>query len=202
MAEMDKPTVCKGEEVLSMLLESNAQYARGETTITGVAPIDRERLSTGQSPCAAIITCADSRVSPEIMFRQGLGQLFVIRSAGNLAQGPQVLGSLQYAVEHLNVPLVIILGHSKCGAVGAAVQDVQLSGMLSMLIKDIANAIQDAGGLTKDVGEAVKRNVKGGVSGLRNDETSVFAKAEAQGNTLIRGAVYDIDTGLVSLVEV
>lgn len=103
----------RGEHVMYKLMKENAKYVEGRHKNHQDVPLKRKRLARdGQVPVAAVIACADSRVAPEIMFRATIGELFVIRTAGNVTWGDEVEGSLQYAVNHLNVPLVLVLGHS------------------------------------------------------------------------------------------
>ncbi len=96
----------------------------------------RALLAKGQHPHAVILSCADSRVAPELLFDQGLGDLFVLRVAGNISD-PFVLGSIEYAVEHLHAPLIVVLGHESCGAVAAALTKVDFPGNLGTLIKEV-----------------------------------------------------------------
>lgn len=188
--------------VLKKLLESNYSYAAGRSKNHKDVAKNRVKLANhGQKPVAAIIACADSRVSPEIIFRATLGDLFVIRAAGNTPWGPEVIGSLEYAVDHLNVPLVLILGHTKCGAVAAACAGGDpLPGQLGEHITAIATNIEAAGGIPDDMDIAVRRNVKAGVGMLRKDTESFMAKAVERG-VLLRGAIYNINTGKVALLK-
>src|SRR5207248_7711581 len=93
-------------------------------------------LAKGQHPFAVVLTCADSRVAPELVFDQGLGDLFVLRVAGNITD-PFTLGSIEYAVEHVHTPLIVVLGHENCGAVAAALTKVEFPGNLGTLIKEV-----------------------------------------------------------------
>eukprot|EP00171_Calliarthron_tuberculosum_P014723 IDg14723t1 len=146
------------------MLENRA-YVAGRAKKHDDVPRERARLAAeGQAPVAAVIACADSRVAPEILFRATLGELFVIRAAGNTPWGPEVVGSLEYAVEHLHVPLVLVLGHTKCGAVGAACSGGDpLPGALGAHIAAIKRALdKDGAGPPRDVDCAVRRNVRAG----------------------------------------
>ena len=109
------------EKALAALIEGNRRYQAQHVTHPHQNAARRAELAAGQHPIAAVLSCADSRVPPEIVFDQGLGDLFVVRVAGNITDDV-VLGSLEYAVEHLGVPLVVVLGHYKCGAIQAAVE--------------------------------------------------------------------------------
>ena len=114
----DKPGLT-GEQAWRCLKEGNERFAAGRLAGKDVGPARRKELTAGQQPFAVVLSCADSRVPPEIIFDQGLGEIFVVRVAGNISE-PFALGSIDYAVEHLHVPLIVVLGHEKCGAVAAA----------------------------------------------------------------------------------
>jgi hypothetical protein len=113
------PTVSP-EAALTRLVEGNKRFVAGSTTHPDQTAERRTETAKGQHPFAIILTCADSRLSPEILFDEGIGDLFVVRNAGNLLDD-HVLGSIEYAVEHLHATLIVVLGHTKCGAVSAAV---------------------------------------------------------------------------------
>lgn len=118
-------TMTKSEVILEDLLAANKKYANDELTgdliAAGAKESVRKSLENGQAPVACVVCCSDSRVPPEVIFQKGLGQLFVVRTAGNRADDDSVLGSVQYAICHLNVPLLMVLGHSSCGAMKAAI---------------------------------------------------------------------------------
>lgn len=194
-----EPTATTGKKVLADLLKQNAEFAKGYERTHSDLMMTRAALSTGQSPPVAVIACADSRVAPEIMFRARLGEIFVMRVAGNTATGPQVLGSLQYAVDVLGVKLVMVLGHTKCGAVAAACSGAQLPQTeLAAHVGDIARHIDDFGGLHERVDEAVVQNVQAQVAFLEDD---LVHRAVAD-PPLVVGAVYDIASGKVATVGV
>lgn len=196
----------RAKTIFSDLLSENAKYAQGDSSSQATlspASLRTDLATNGQHPVAAIIACADSRVSPEIVFNAGIGHLFVIRTAGNVAWGDATVGSLEYAVDHLDVPLVIVLGHSKCGAVGAAVASIgaapagesQLGRHVARLA-DVVRPVVDR----PDVGKvSVETVVQDGVLRLKNAPGGV-GKAVKEGRAVVMGAVYDIDTGLVHQV--
>ena len=139
----------------------------------------RAALAGGQSPFAIVLTCSDSRVAPELFFDQGLGDLFVIRNAGNVLDD-HVIGSMEYAVEHLHAPLIIVVGHEKCGAVSAAVAGGEIPGHLHSVIDDLAPAVE----LTKDlpgdkVDNAVRANAQRAAEILMHVEPILKAAASA-----------------------
>jgi carbonic anhydrase len=160
--------------------------------------LDRRRqLVTGQHPHAEILSCSDSRVPPEIVFDQGLGDLFIVRVAGNVASDTE-LGSLEYGAEHLHVPLIVVLGHESCGAVTAAVQGGPPEGHIAALIDLIKPAVEKTRGLSGDpVANAVRMNVEMVVKQLRSS-TPLLSELVAQHKVRIVGAVYSIETGSVT----
>lgn len=193
----------KGEAVLRSLLAQNAAFIRGEERHFPHTTSTRSQLAeTGQAPAAAVLACADSRVPPELIFRAGLGELFVVRTAGNTARGDEALGSIDYAVDHLGVSLVIVLGHTHCGAVGAAVGGGDpLPGALGRHIDGICKGLEAHGGLGHGVEEAVECNVRNNVDALREDVDGSVAVAERERKLLVVGAVYDITSGAVRVLE-
>ena len=160
--------------------------------------IERQReLASGQSPHAEILSCADSRVPPELIFDQGLGDLFIIRVAGNVVSDTE-LGSLEYGAEHLHVPLLVVLGHQHCGAVTAAVEGGEAVGHIGALIALLRPAIEKTRGMSGDpVENAVKANVEMVVKQLRT-ETPLLAELVTHGKLKVVGAVYSLDTGKVT----
>lgn len=160
--------------------------------------LDRQRqLISGQHPHAEILSCSDSRVPPEIIFDQGLGDLFIIRVAGNVASDIEI-ASLEYGAEHLHIPLLVVLGHESCGAVTAAVQGGPPEGHLGALIDLINPAVQKTRGMQGDpVANAVRVNVEMVVKQLRSS-TPILSELVAHGKLKIVGAVYSIETGSVT----
>jgi carbonic anhydrase len=155
------------------------------------------QLASGQSPHAEILSCADSRVPPEIIFDQGLGDLFVVRVAGNVVSDTE-LGSLEYGAEHLHVPLLVVLGHQHCGAVTAAVEGGEADGHIDALTNLLRPAVEKTRGLPGDpVDNAMKANVEMVVKQLRTS-APVLAKLVSRGNLKVVGAIYSLDTGQVT----
>ncbi len=179
-------------EALNRLMIGNNEYLKAKHGMGEVSSDLRDRLAQeGQNPYAVIITCSDSRVVPEHIFSCGLGEVFVIRVAGNVVGSTQI-ASAAYAVSHLGVPLVMVLGHSDCGAVGAALDHCD-DEALQPLIAPICDAI----GQETDPLRACLLNVESSVGALRAD--SVLGPAEQAGAIMIQGAIYDLATGRVSL---
>ena len=160
--------------------------------------IDRQReLIAGQHPHAEILSCSDSRVPPEIVFDQGLGDLFIIRVAGNVATDTEI-GSLEYGAEHLHIPLLVVMGHESCGAVTAAVEGGPPEGHIASLMSLIKPAVDKSHDMPGDpVANAVRANVEMVVKQLRTS-TPILSELVAHGKLKIVGAVYSIKTGTVT----
>ena len=172
---------------LQLLKEGNERYLKGALVKKASYAADREVLNSGQKPFAVVLTCADSRAAPEIFFDQKLGDIFTIRNAGNVAD-TTALGSLEYAVEHLKSPLVVVVGHSKCGAVTAAYEGGDLPPNIAHIVGYIKPAVAKGG----DIDAAVHANVEIMVEQIKED-----AIVEHLGVTVV-GAYYDIHTGEVT----
>ena len=160
-------------------------------------------VAAGQHPFAAVLSCADSRVPPEVLFDQGLGDLFVVRSAGQVLD-QAVLGSIQYGVEHLTTPLLVVLGHSECGAVKATIEAIETKAKPSgTAIDDLVTAIKPAvieaeviGAEEEKVVEvAISVNVERIVEALKQDH--VIGEAVSKRTLKVAGAIYDLTTGEV-----
>jgi carbonic anhydrase len=172
---------------LRYLQDGNARYLKNEGIPRDTHHLDREILQHGQKPFAVIITCSDARVVPEIYFDQKLGDIFVIRNAGNIAD-TITLGSVEYAVKHLKAPLVVVVGHSRCGAVtGAFSSDSEYSENLNTLINTIRPVIKNCGSLD----EAIHANIYHVVKAIQNN--SIIKDM----GTTVMGAYYNIESGEV-----
>ncbi len=186
--------------VLRQLMDGNKRYAANHASHPHQVAARRTELATAQHPRAVILGCADSRVPPELVFDQGLGDLFVVRVAGNVASD-EVLGSIEYAVEHLGATLIVVLGHERCGAVGAAVKGGDPEGHVASLVKEILPAVQQTKGQPGDsVENALRANVSRVVARIQADE-SVLKPAIQAGKIKVVGARYDLDTGLIGLLN-
>jgi len=195
------------EDVLADLMAGNERFVAGRPESPRRRPEDFGPLAAGQFPEAAIITCSDSRVPPEILFDQGVGDLFVVRVAGNVVGGTGVVvkGSVEYAVAELKVPLVMVLGHSNCGAVKAAVQHIDakdaLPGAINGLVELIKPAVEQVRNQPGDkLANAIRANVELGVERLTELEP-ILAEAVTQKRVRVVGATYDLATGRVALVS-
>ena len=192
-----EPAAPTADGALKLLKEGNDRFAQGKLAPQKLGADRRAVLAKGQHPFAVVLGCADSRVAPELVFDQGLGDLFVLRVAGNLTD-PLILGSIEYAVEHLHVPVIVVLGHEKCGAVDAALSKKEFPGNLGTLVKDVHTG--------KDLPKedalpiAVKNNVVFQTS--RMTEKSDLLKKEATAKKIkIVGGVYQLGSGKVEWVE-
>jgi carbonic anhydrase len=185
------------DSVLAELKAGNAHHVAHRYQHPNETAERLRQLASEQKPHAEILSCADSRVPPEIIFDQGLGDLFVVRVAGNVVSDTE-LGSLEYGAEHLHVPLLVVLGHQHCGAVTAAVEGGEVEGHIGALTNLLRPAVEKTRGLPGDpVDNAVKANVEMVVKQLRAS-TPVLAKLVSQGKLKVVGAIYSLDTGQVT----
>src|SRR5213593_3153210 len=161
----------------------------------------RAELTKSQHPFAIVFSCSDSRVPPEIVFDQGLGDLFVIRVAGNVIDDHS-LGSIEYAVDHLAVRLIVVLGHQRCGAVKAAKETIAAKGKAPAHIQSLVTAIRPAVEATVkgDLDATIKANVKYVVNTLRSSTPILKAKVDS-GDVQVIGGYYTLDTGAVTFLE-
>jgi carbonic anhydrase len=192
--------------ILRDLLDGNRRFAGGQAAGPRRKPEDFATLAEGQTPDALIVGCADSRVSPEILFDQGVGDLFVVRVAGNVVSnaGVVVKGSIEYAVVELGVPLILVLGHTQCGAVKAVLQHLDakdaLPGALAGLVDVMKPAVAAAKGKPGDpLDNAIRANVLAGVARLKA-LPPIVAPAVKRGKLTVVGGVYDLKTGVVTMI--
>ena len=199
----DAPNAILPSAALAMLMEGNARYAANEPVEKDFS-VGRAARVGAQFPIAAILGCSDSRVSPELLFDQGPGDLFVVRLAGNFLDDDG-FASLEYAVQFLGAPLVMVLGHTNCGAVSAAVkvvkERVELPGHLPELIKAIEPAVIAAHGRHPSdlVAAAIEENVRLNVKRLI-DDAPIMSDALAAKKIAVSGGIYDLATGKVRLI--
>lgn len=188
------------DQALARLMEGNGRYAQHKEQHPDETQARRKELETTQRPFAVILSCSDSRVPPELIFDQGLGDLFVIRVAGNIAESDE-LGSIEYAVEHLGTKLVVVLGHEKCGAVTAAVAGGDAPGHLKSLVSAIQPAIAQARNLPGDkVHNCVVANARLVARQIRESEPVLKEKIEREGVKVV-AAEYALDSGVVTLLD-
>ena len=195
------------DQALQELLDGNARFVKGQPASPRRGPADFRGLADAQYPEAVIVSCADSRVAPEILFDVGVGDIFVVRIAGNVVNGAGVTvkGSIEYAIAELNVPLIVVLGHSNCGAVKAAKQHIDakdsLPGAINGLVELIKPAVTQSKGQPGDPLEnAIRKNVEIGVERLKELQP-ILAPRVKDGKLKVVGAVYDLRNGSVTLLE-
>lgn len=189
-------------DALKMLRDGNARFTSEKLTRPNQTAARRTEVAKGQYPFAVVLTCSDSRVPPEMIFDTGLGDLFVVRVAGNTADDTAI-GSIEYAVEHLGATLVVVLGHDKCGAVKAAIDvteaDITAPGHLPAVVGPIVPAVKQ----TKDqpgdkLENGVRANVANVVEQLKMSHP-VLAERVASGKLQIIGGRYDLSSGVAEL---
>lgn len=186
---------------IKKLTGGNKRFMEGKTIRPRQSIATLKTLEKGQKPFATIVGCSDSRVPNEMIFDQGLGDLFIVRTAGQVSAAASY-GSIEYATLFLNTKLIVVLGHTECGAVRAAVQRPENPpGHIVTLINEIKPAVAKSAHLPGDpVNNAVRQNVLEQVKNLRDLEPVLSRKFE-NGEILIVGAVYDIHTGKVEFLE-
>lgn len=192
-----------GEQALLKLMDGNARFASGNATHPDQSAERRAEVVSAQHPFAVVVGCSDSRVPPEIVFDQGIGDIFVVRTAGEVMDNAS-LGSIEYAVEHLSVPLVVVLGHDSCGAVKAAVEGGEAPGHIASLVEAIKPAVDEAKNGTQAQDQllniSIDNNVKNIVSDLNSSEP-ILSEYVKEGKLKIVGARYHLDSGKVDPVE-
>lgn len=193
----------ESSEGLLRLLEGNERYVKWHLEHPDLNEARRVQVAQGQTPFAAIVGCADSRVPPEMLFDQGLGDLFVVRVAGNIVDTAG-LGSLEYAVEHLGSTVIMVLGHEKCGAVKATIETLdtgtEAPGSIGALVTALTPAVELARGMEGDLlDNAVVSNVLLTMSQLKT-ASPILSHAMDLGELLVVGGRYDLDTGAVRLI--
>ena len=197
-------------QALERLEAGNHRYANGTPTHPNESAARRTEQAKGQHPYAVIVSCADSRVPPEIVFDAGLGDLCVIRTAGNRLDD-LVLASIEYAVQHLGTSLVVVLGHERCGAIAAALEPAPAHASpassepepnhVPVLVRTLADAVTASASMPGDKAEnAMLENVRIVVRGVTAESPYLAARAKA-GALRVVGARYDLDTGVVTMVQ-
>jgi carbonic anhydrase len=194
--------VISPDAALDRLMQGNGRYVEGVARRHDFKH-EREALSTGQNPFAAILSCADSRIAPEYCFDTARGDIFVCRVAGNFASD-EVVASLEYAVAVLNTPLIMVLGHDACGAVDATIKSVKdgstLPGHLPSLVAAIKPAVDAVQGEAGDpLANAIRRNVTLNVAKLKTTAPILQAAVDDKKIRVV-GGVYTLKTGRVELI--
>ncbi len=184
------------EQALIKLIEGNKRYLNGKSINPNKDKKRREEIAAGQHPFAIILTCSDSRVSPEVLFDQGMGDIFVIRNAGNIVDDV-VLGSIEYGAEHLHTPLIVVLGHERCGAISAAVAGGEVQGHIVSITTKLQDSVVKAKEMTGDaVDNCVNININETVKSIEESQP-ILEELIKKGEVKVVGAYYDLDTGEV-----
>ena len=182
--------VSSSDEALQILKEGNARSATDKSVLRNINAERRESLKNGQNPYAVIVSCSDSRVTPTTVFNAGLGELFDIRLAGNVVDD-DALGSIEYAVEHLNTPLIVVMGHQSCGAVTATYNEVvkgeKVSGNMESFVKKITPSVNKNG----TIDDAIHTNIDMVVKEISEDKG--IKTLIDQGKVKVVGAYYDLN---------
>lgn len=202
-AAAGKKTDLSPDQALAMLKEGNAKFVTDSPVRSVTGRERRLEIARGQIPFAVLVSCADSRVPPELLFGRGLGELFIVRNAGNTVD-TTALGSIEYAVAELGVPLIVVLGHERCGAVDAAVavveKNVSFPGSIGQMIEPIIPAVlrAKAAGAGPDglLDASVRENVRRVVTRLTQSEPILLDPLRS-GKLKVVGARYDLDDGRV-----
>ncbi len=199
IAVYQRPEKVNAKEAMQLLVDGNQRYIDGKILPKEMGSAKREALvSQGQKPFAAVLTCSDSRVPPELIFDQALGDLFVIRVAGNVVS-PVEMGSIEYGVEHLETPLLVIMGHENCGAVKAAVDGGEAPGSIGSIIEMIKPSVEKAraaGVSGKELYEkATDENTKAMLAEVQN--SPIVKHLMDHGKLTVLGAKYHLESGKV-----
>ena len=193
------PVITSPVEAETLLEDGNARFVSGAMLTKDLSAARRDELATGQTPFAVIVTCSDSRVPPELLFDQALGDIFVVRVAGNVID-PVTLGSVEYAAEHLHAPLVVIMGHTECGAVAAAAAGGEAPGDIAAIVRRIKPAVaaaKAAGATEADLAaQSVLANVE--LQTRAAEHSKLLEELVREGKLEIVGAVYDIRSGEIT----
>ena len=201
LTKADAPSTVNADEALKLLLAGNQRFVEGnlKSVTQDEMAHRRAELVQGQKPFAVVLCCSDSRVGPELVFDQELGNLFVVRTAGEVLDAAGI-GSIEYAVAHLGSPLLLVLGHEHCGAVAAAVADAKEPGHIANIVKAIRPAVAKTTGEPGDpLQNAVRANVQHIAAQLRSTGP-VLSEAVKAGRLKVQGAVCSLTTGKVEQV--
>ncbi len=190
-ADASKPV--PAAEAKERLVRGNARFVAGRSDHPRQTPDRRTELANVQHPFAVVLGCADSRVGPEVVFDQGIGDLFVVREAGNVIDDHSI-GSIEYAVEHLHANLIVVLGHERCGAIAAA-RGGHAEGHVESLIRSIRPAVEQT--RHQDATATCQANVRNVVRALEKSKPVLYKKVQS-GEISVVGAYYSLDTGAVT----
>lgn len=201
----DGKSALNPDQALQLLKDGNTAFLRGEIADPDLSVRRRLDLARGQAPFVAYVSCSDSRVPPELLFGRGLGELFIVRNAGNTVD-TVAKGSIEFAVAVLGVPLVVVMGHEACGAVKAAMdvvnRNARFPGAIDAMIEPIIPAVLEARSASGDATEAaIRQNVRRVVTNLRERSDPLLMEPQAQGKLKVVGAYYELGTGRVDFFD-
>ncbi len=198
----DKTPVTDPAVALTRLMDGNARFVNNAMEHRGQDPEHRLDIATVQHPFATILTCSDSRLPPNVIFDQGLGELFVVRVAGNIVD-PALLASVEYAVDHLHSPLVVVMGHELCGAVSATIESLHTRQAPAGHIGSLVDAIAPAVGIAQQrPGDLLDNTIRVNAEMSRDEvlKSELVSAAVAKGKTRVLAAYYSFDDGIVTLL--
>lgn len=198
-----QPTVAQNnmtpDEALQKLMDGNKRFVQQKRQNPNQTTARLTQVAQGQNPFAAILSCADSRVPPEIVFDQGLGDLFVVRDAGNIAT-PEEIGSIEFGTAVLGAKILMVIGHSACGAVKATIKGDAVPGQIGSILEAIKPALANVTGEGDEKLEnAIKANVM--LQMRRMQASPVIQQLVTAGKLKVVGAYYDLDSGVISLIS-
>jgi carbonic anhydrase len=208
-AAADKPTELTPEQALQALRTGNASFVKGTRLPYRIDDTRRRELAKGQGPFATVVCCSDSRAAPEQVFQVGLGEVFVVRNAGSTVANPQALGSIEYSVVDFDVPLIVVLGHTKCGAAKEAINIVKsnkqfpptLEAMLLPLLPAALATRDPADDLDTWIAKTARENVRRVAKTLRSCDQPILYPPQRKGDLKVVGAMYDLETGVVDFFD-
>lgn len=183
-------TVKSADEALKLLEDGNNRFLNDKSELRNISSERRNQLKDGQSPYAVIVSCSDSRVTPTTVFNAGLGEIFDIRIAGNIVDD-DALGSIEYGVEHLHTPLIVVMGHESCGAVTATYNSVVKGEKATGHIEDIVGKIEPNIKANGTIDDSIRANVDSVVKEISEDE--IIKNLISEGKVKVVGAYYDLD---------
>ena len=190
----------KARESLGRLKAGNDRYVKNASVPVSLSPVTRQTLAKGQAPFATVLSCADSRVPPEYIFNTGLGELFVVRAAGEVID-KSILASIEYGAEHLHTPLLVVMGHESCGAVKAAVENAAVEGPnLEYLVKAIKAGTKHTQSEQQELRAAILANVEQVINDAITN-SAILRHAVEAGSLQIVGAYYELSSGKVIFSE-
>lgn len=193
------------QQALQMLKDGNQRFLDGKVQHPHTDFNRIKEVSAGQKPFVTINGCADSRVPPELLFDQGFGDVFVVRNAGNVSDTDEV-GTIEYGTEHLGTRLVVVLGHTKCGAVTAVAKGDHVEGNIPALVDNIVPAVKRVHAKHKDedyktwINDAIEENVKQSIDDMMK-KSKIISHLVSEGKVKVVGAIYDVDTGKVIFLD-